>query len=105
MGFWNLVTLKLEEFRPGIMSKAEIGANLIMVCMEIGAGREDTGHKHPFDQCGIVLKGQIEMFIGKERRLLNANESYFVPSGKQHGWKTFDMPVKVLDISLKQPQE
>jgi len=25
MAFWNLKTLKLEEFRPGILSKAEIG--------------------------------------------------------------------------------
>lgn len=104
MAFWNLGTLKLEEFRPGIMSKAEIGDHLIMVCMEIGAAKEDPGHKHSFDQCGIVLEGQIEMFVGEERKLLKANESYFVPSGEQHGWKTFDKPVKVLDISLKQPK-
>jgi len=105
MAFWNLGTLELEEFSTGIMSKAEIGDTLIMVCMEIGPGREDTGHKHPFDQCGIVLEGQIEMFIGEERKSLNSNESYFIPSGEQHGWKTFGKPVRVLDISLKQPQE
>jgi len=105
MGFWTLGTLELEEFRPGIMSKAEIGDNLIMVCMEIGPGKEDTGHKHPFDQCGIVLEGQVEMFIGEERKLLNPNEFYFIPSGEQHGWKTLDKPVKFLDVSLKQPQE
>ncbi len=103
MAFWNLGTLQLEEFRPGIMSKAEIGDNLIMVCMEIGPGNEDTGHKHPFDQCGIVLEGQIEMFIGEERKRLNSNESYFIPSGEFHGWKTFDKPVRIFDISLKQP--
>ena len=101
MAFWNLGTLQLEEFRPGIMSKAEIGDNLIMVCMEIGAKKEDTGHKHTFDQCGIVVEGQIEMFIGEDRRLLNSNESYFIPSGEQHGWKTFDKSVKILDISFK----
>jgi mannose-6-phosphate isomerase-like protein (cupin superfamily) len=104
MSFWNLDTLELEEFRPGIMSKAEIGDNLIMVCMEIGPGKEDTGHKHTFDQCGIVLDGEIEMFIGKERKLLNSNNSYFIPSGERHGWKTFNKPVKLLDISLKPPQ-
>jgi len=104
MAFWNLGTLQLEEFRPGIMSKAEVGDNLIMACMEIGAEKEDAGHKHTFDQCGIVLEGQIEMFIGEDRRLLNANESYFIPSGEQHGWKTFDQSVRILDISLKQPQ-
>jgi mannose-6-phosphate isomerase-like protein (cupin superfamily) len=105
MAFWNLGTLQLEEFRPGIMSKAEIGDNLIMVCMEIGAKKEDTGHKHTFDQCGIVVEGEIEMFIGEDRRLLNVNESYFIQSGEQHGWKTFDKSVKILDISLKQSIE
>ena len=103
MGFWDLGTLQLEEFRPGIMSTAETGESLIMVCMEISSGKEDTGHKHPFDQCGIVLEGQIEMFIGEERKRLNSNESYFIPSGEHHGWKTFENPVRLLDISLKQP--
>jgi len=102
MVFWNLDALRLEEFRPGILSKAQFGDNLIMVCMQIEAGKEDTGHKHNFDQCGIVLDGQMEMFIGDERRLLNPNESYFISSGVQHGWKTFDRPVKILDISLNE---
>jgi len=105
MPFWNLRTLQLEEFRPGIMSRAEMGENLIMVCMEIGPGKEDTGHKHPFDQCGIILEGQIEMFIGKEHKKLNPHESYFIPSGENHGWKTFEKPARVLDISLKQSRE
>jgi len=101
MAFWNLGTLNLEPFRPGIMSKAEIGYNLIMVCMQIEPGKEDTGHKHSFDQCGIVLEGQIEMFIGQEHLVLTANDCYFIPSGKRHGWKTFDKPVKLLDVSTK----
>ena len=104
MTFWKLDTLKLEEFKPGIISKAEIGDNLVMVCMQIDQEKEDAGHEHSFDQCGIVIEGQIEMFVDQERRLLNANECYFIPSGKRHGWKTFDKPVKVLDISLKQPR-
>lgn len=105
MAFWNLSTLQLEEFRPGIMSKAKLGNDLIMVCMEIDPKKEDPGHKHIFDQCGIVLEGQIEMFIGEESRLLNSNETYFISAGEQHGWKTFDKSVKLLDISLRQPQE
>jgi mannose-6-phosphate isomerase-like protein (cupin superfamily) len=103
MAFWNLDAIKLEEFRPDILSKAEMGDDLIMVCMEIAPNKEDAGHKHTFDQCGIVVEGQIEMFTGKDRRLLNSNEAYFIPSGEQHGWKTFDKSVKLLDISVKQP--
>ncbi len=102
MAFWNITGLQLEAFRPGIKSKAEFGNDLIMVCMEIGPEMKDSGHEHPFDQCGLILEGQIEMFIGEERRRLNQNEAYFIPSGELHGWKTFNTPVKILDISRKQ---
>ena len=101
MTFWDLASIELEAFRPGIMSKAELGETLIMTCMEIGAGLEDTGHMHPFDQCGIVLEGEIEMFIGEERKRLYSNQVYFIPAGESHGWKTFEEAVRVLDISLK----
>ena len=101
MTFWNLSTLRLEEFRPGILSKAEIGDNLIMVVMEIEAEKEDTGHSHKYDQCGIVLGGRIEMYIGDERKILTSNESYFIPSGMRHGWKTFNKSVKLFDVSIK----
>ncbi|PKN65999.1 MAG: hypothetical protein CVU57_07375 [Deltaproteobacteria bacterium HGW-Deltaproteobacteria-15] len=103
MAFWNLGTLDLDEFRPGIMSKAEIGDNLIMAYMQIGPWKEDTGHEHSFDQCGIVLEGRMEMFIGQERQVLSTNECYFIPSGERHGWKTFGSQVRILDVSMKQP--
>ena len=102
MSFWTLENLKLAEFRPGIFSKAEIGEKLIMVCMKIDAHKEDLGHAHPFDQCGIVVQGQIEMFVGDERKKISENETYFIPAGVKHGWKTSDKPVKILDISINQ---
>ncbi len=101
MSFWNLKNLELEAFRPGIFSKAEIGEKLIMAFMEIGPNKEDSGHDHPFDQCGIIVQGQIEMFIGDEHKIMTQNETYFIPAGVTHGWKTFDNPVKMLDISSK----
>jgi quercetin dioxygenase-like cupin family protein len=102
MGFWNNVSLlNLQDFRPGIRSVAECGDNLVMACMEIVQGREDTGHRHPFEQCGIVVTGKIEMFIGDERRVLKEMEPYFIPTGTVHGWKTIDTPVRLLDVSAK----
>ncbi|MBU2053458.1 MAG: cupin domain-containing protein [Proteobacteria bacterium] len=103
MGFWNhLNRLDLQDFRPGIQSRAEFGDRLVMACMEIAPGKEDTGHQHPFEQCGIIVKGKIEMFIGDERRVLGAMETYFIPAGAIHGWKTLDLPARILDVSAKQ---
>lgn len=101
MAFWDLKTLSLEEFRPGIASKAEIGTSLVMACMEIGSNMADPGHEHPFDQCGVILDGQIEMSIGDDRKILNPGETYFIPAGTRHGWKTFDSMARILDVSAK----
>jgi quercetin dioxygenase-like cupin family protein len=102
MVFWNLKTTRLEAFKPGIMSRAEIGDHLIMVYMEIDSGKEDIGHEHPFDQCGVILEGRMEMFVGKERKVLDRGDAYFIASGERHGWRTFDRKVKLLDVSQTQ---
>ena len=45
--------------------------------------------------------GVIEMFIGDVRLILEAMDTYFIPAGVMHGWKTFDAPVRMLDVSTK----
>lgn len=102
MGFWDLKTLTLDEFRPGIFSKIESGSNLTMACMEIAPYKEGTAHEHPFDQCGMVAEGEIEMLIGEEKKLLKPMETYFIPAGVMHNWKTLTSPAKILDVVVKQ---
>jgi quercetin dioxygenase-like cupin family protein len=102
MGFWNLKTLALDEFRPGIFSKVESGSNLTMAFMEIAPNKQGIEHSHLFDQCGIVVEGEIEMSIGEEKRLLKAMETYFIPAGISHNWKTARSSAKILDVVLKQ---
>lgn len=101
MGFWNLKTLKLEEFRPGIKSQIECGANLTMAYMEIAAGTEGVAHDHPFDQCGVVVEGEIEMSIGEEKKLLKTMETYFIPAGVNHNFKTIASSAKIVDVVVK----
>jgi quercetin dioxygenase-like cupin family protein len=102
MGFWDLKALKLEEFRPGIWSKVETGSNLAMAFMEIGPNKEGSAHSHPFDQCGVVVEGEIEMSIGGEEILLRPMETYFIPAGIKHNWKTAILSAKILDVVARQ---
>jgi quercetin dioxygenase-like cupin family protein len=102
MGFWNLKVLKLDEFRPGIWSKVESGANLTMAFMEISPNKEGTAHDRPFDQYEIVIEGEIEISIGEEKKLLRRMETYFVPEGIMHNWTTIASPAKILDVLVKQ---
>jgi quercetin dioxygenase-like cupin family protein len=102
MGFRDLKTIKLDEFRPGILSKVESGKDLTMAFMEIAPNREGTAHDHPFDQCGIVIEGEIEMSVAEDKKLLKPMETYFIPAGTKHNWKTLSLPSKILDIVVKQ---
>ncbi len=102
MGFWDLKTLRLDEFRPGIRSKLEAGANLTMAFMEISPNQEGAPHGHPFDQCGIVVEGEIEMSIGEEKKLLRPMETYFIQAAVRHYWKTNALGAKILDVVGKQ---
>ncbi len=102
MGFWNLKGLKLDEFRPGIRSKLESGKNLTMAFMEFAPNQEGSAHDHPFDQCGVVVEGQIEMSVGEEKKLLRPMETYFIPAGIKHNWKTLAAPARILDVVAKQ---
>ncbi len=102
MGFWDLRTLKLDEFRPGIRSRLESGSNLTMAFMEIAPSKEGTPHDHPFDQCGVVIEGEVEMSVGEEKKLLRPMETYFIPAGTKHNWKTISSAAKILDIVGKQ---
>jgi quercetin dioxygenase-like cupin family protein len=101
MAFWDLKTLKLDEFRPGIRSKLESGTNLTMAFMEIAPNKEGTAHDHPFDQCGVVIEGEIEMSVDEKKKLLRPMETYFIPAGVKHNWKTATLAAKILDIVVK----
>ncbi len=102
MAFWDLKTLSLDEFRPGIFSKIQAGTNLTMALMQIGADKEGPPHDHPFDQCGVVIDGEIEMSIGADTRLFKPMEAYFIPAGITHSWKTVGQSATILDISANQ---
>ena len=70
--------------------------------MEIAPDKEGATHDHPFDQCGVVIEGEIEMSMGEEKKLLRPMETYFISAGIKHNWKTSGLPAKILDIVVKQ---
>lgn len=75
--------------------------HLMLACLEIKPGLEDTGHGHPFDPCRFVLKGQLEMFIDQAGKILQPKGAHFIASCKRHGSKRFNHTVKLSDVSKK----
>jgi quercetin dioxygenase-like cupin family protein len=42
------------------------------------------------------------MSISEEKKLLSPMETYFIPAGVKHNWKTTASTAKILDIVVKQ---
>ena len=70
--------------------------------MEIAPDKERSPSQPPFDQCGVVMEGEIEMSVGEEKKLLKPMETYFIPAGIKHNWKTTVLSAKILDVVVKQ---
>jgi quercetin dioxygenase-like cupin family protein len=50
--------------------------NVMVMHLEIASGVEVPQHQHPHEQIGIILKGQIEVVIGNETRVIGSCEGY-----------------------------
>jgi quercetin dioxygenase-like cupin family protein len=101
--FFDFNHMELRDFRPGVKSAAHFGEQMTLAVMSIDEGQADSGHGHPFEQCGVVLAGSFLLTIGEETRTLGPGQGYFVPAGVPHGWSSEKGPVKILDLSARFP--
>ena len=85
-----------EEVGPGLRRRVlghETGLMLVEVAFEKGA--EGAMHSHPHVQVSYVAEGAFEMVIGDRTTVLRKGESFYVPSGVEHGCKALEAGVLV----------
>lgn len=78
--------LEWEELSKGIKRKImayDEKIMLVKVHFEIGA--MGTVHNHPHTQVTYVESGEFELTIGKETKIINKGDSFYIPSNVMHG--------------------
>ena len=98
MYFYNPADREVKDLVPGINARSFWGEIMMMVIVEFDASATLPKHKHPHEQGGIVLDGELEFIIGGETRLLHPGDLYIIPGGVDHEVKVGVTPAKVLDI-------
>lgn len=83
---------------PGIRARTFWGDNLMLVVVEIDAHAVLPTHSHPHEQGGLLVKGELELTIGGEKRMLTPGDVYLIPGGVEHSAIAGSEPVQVLDI-------
>lgn len=98
MYFYDPSEREPKELVPGIIARTFWGERMLTAVVDLDPDSELPMHNHPHEQLGIVIKGKIELTINEEVRLLKPGDVYVIPSEVMHGAKTFDQPVKVMDV-------
>ncbi len=86
------------QLAPGVRAKPVFGKNLLVNHVYFDAHSEAPLHKHPEEQAGTVLEGELEFEIGGERLVVRPGEVYVIPPNVLHAARTHDAPALALDI-------
>jgi quercetin dioxygenase-like cupin family protein len=98
MYFFDPPHRESKELLPGIIARTFWGEKMLAAVVDLDPNTELPMHDHPHEQLGIVIDGEIELSIGGKAQLLKPGDIYIIPGGVRHGAKTFDQPVKVMDV-------
>jgi quercetin dioxygenase-like cupin family protein len=96
-GFHVLDALPQREILPGVRIRILAGSQLMLSIVDFEAEGIVPTHQHPHEQAGMILTGQVEMWIGDDRRLVGPGDVYVIPGGVQHGARAVGGPARVLD--------
>ncbi len=87
-----------KQLLPGINARTFWGEQMLAAVVDLDAHVQVPMHSHPHEQVGIVIEGQIEFNVAGEVKRLKPGQVYVIPGGVEHEARTFDTPVKVLDV-------
>lgn len=96
-GFSSLDNIPVERVAANLNRKMMSGKEGMVVWWDAKAGAHAGSHSHPNEQLVWVMKGQIELRIGDEKRTMKQGDVAVIPGGVNHeAWFTHDC--EVMDI-------
>ena len=80
------------------------GGGMMTVQFDFAKGSIGYLHTHPHEQVGYVVKGRFEITMTGEKALIETGDTYYVPSGVEHGVLALEEGV-LLDVFTPQRED
>lgn len=84
MPFFDLGDVEQINPLPGLKARIVHTDNQSFAFWEIDAGADLPAHQHPHEQTAIVTKGEFELTINGESRILTPGMIAMIPSNAVH---------------------
>ncbi|MGY8676632.1 cupin domain-containing protein [Bradyrhizobium sp. UFLA05-153] len=99
----NELQLKLDDFGTSrrLSDPLNTGAKQLTVSeVNFDPGRGHNFHKHPNqEEMVLVVAGQVEQWVDREKRILHPGDSAFIPADVVHAsFNASDQPAKIIAI-------
>ncbi len=98
MYFVNIGATPYRRKRERVLVKSLTGtaSQLCFIKLEPGA---ETDHVHDSEQIGFVVRGEVEVAVGGERRVLRPGDGYVIPGNVRHGFRVVSSePVEYVEV-------
>jgi quercetin dioxygenase-like cupin family protein len=84
MYYLDLSTRKVKELVPNGRAQTFWGEQMLAARLNFDAHARVPEHKHPHEQFGVVLSGELTLTIAGEPLVLHAGEMYLIPGNVPH---------------------
>jgi quercetin dioxygenase-like cupin family protein len=87
---------------PGVEMRALVeGEGTALVLYRIEPGLQFAPHSHRFPEYGTIVVGRGKLLLEKAPRDVREGDSYYIPSGLNHGFETYPgSPVVMLHVAV-----
>ena len=86
---------ELTEIADGGVSYRQVGRNLVGRAIQLiletyqpGSGTGKHAITHEGEECGIVVRGRLEVTVGEQSAVLKAGDAYYFKSNQPHQFRT-----------------
>ena len=98
MPFYHIRETPYRQKRKGVQIKTILSGHIQTTFIQLVPGFVSS-HKHPEEQMGYILSGEIELVIDQERMKCFAGDGYLIPSGTLHSFRVLSkQPVELLEV-------
>ncbi|MDE2935464.1 MAG: cupin domain-containing protein [Chloroflexota bacterium] len=94
----RLSDLEPLELIAGVSARIASSENIMLSHVEFDEGCQVPEHRHPNEQCGIVISGRIRFTIAGEEHVVEAGDFFMIPPNEIHSAVAIEGPAVALDI-------
>ncbi len=94
----NLFAAAGFELAAGVRAKPLFGDGAMLNLIELEEGAGVLPHRHPHEQLGLQLEGELELVIDGVEHRLHVGDAYRIPGGVEHSARAVGGACKVLDV-------